>query len=490
MDLKQITGIFDGRGFDPTIDTFPPLNVDRIERGMRLEKRGASDAKAGVPKTDAENLSHVEQEVVARVDDLRKKGLESYELQVGVYAHRIRGARADRANVELMAGQLKTAIEVESRQCANHLDNAMESVKGSYQKLEAYQKKHATIGPPDKQKNAFYVFGIISIIFLVEVLLSGTLFAEKHTMGLIGGMGIAIIISFVNVTACLLCGIGVRYVNLKSFGYKIFGSMTLLLFLWVFAGLNLTVAHFRDALELYEWDEAAFQAITSLRHNPIGIDSFKSLVVAAFGAIVSIISFFEGLVWNDRHPGFNRTYNAATFAVSSYARNYEKAHKQLDELYSNARDDLKGHAQKMRASIQSALDAVGSQSTLVRQRNVFLETCDRVVNQLHARYRDANVKARRDKRPKYFDQEFRFEKHSASDDLPEIDMEEAKIEIEKIEKIVEMGVDEILKARKNAISAFPTVIQLRDKLRGGGENDTSENSIGSLPNEVFEGADR
>ena len=457
---------------------------------MRLEKCGIKDAKAGVPKTDAVNLSHTEQEVVAKVDDLRKKGLESYEIQVGVYAHRIRGARADRTNVEVVAGQLKTALEVESRQCANHLDNAMESVKGSCQKLEAYQKKHGTIGPPDKPKNIIYMFGLISIIFIFEVLLSGTLFAEKNTMGLIGGMGIAIIISFVNVSACLLCGIGVRYVNLKSYGYKIIGSTIFLLFFLVFAGLNLTVAHFRDALELYEWDEAAFQAITSLRHNLVGIDSFKSWVVAAFGAIVSIISFVEGLVWNDRHPGFNRTYNAAASAVSSYARSYEQAHKQLDELYSNARDDLKGHAQKMRSNIQSALDAVGSQSTLTRQRNSFFETCDRVVNQLHARYRDANIKVRRDERPKYFDQEFRFEKHLEADDLPEIDMEEAKAEIEKVEKIVEMGVDEILKARRNAISAFPTVSQLRDKLRGGRETTISESSIGSLPNKVFEGADR
>ena len=456
---------------------------------MRLEKRGAKDAKAGVPKTDAENLSLVEQEVVARVDDLRKKGLETYERHVGVYAHRIRGARTDRTDVEVVAGQLKTALEVESRQCANHLDNAMESVKGSHQKLESYEKKHGTVGPPDNPKNAIFMLGVILICVVVEVLLSGTLFAERNTMGLIGGMSIAIIISLVNVMACLLCGFGVRYVNLKSFGHKLIGSIVFLLFLSVFTGLNLTVAHFRDALELYEWDDAAFKAISSLRHDLFGIGSFNSWIVAAFGGMVSIISFIEGLIWTDRHPGFNKTFNAATFAVRNYAGNYEQAQKKLDELYSTARDELKGYAQKMRADIQSALDAVGSQSTLIRQRNAFLESCDRAVNQLLARYRDANIKARRDERPKYFDHDFRFEEHSAVEDLPKVDLEEAKAEIEKIEKIVEMGVDEILKSRKNAISAFPTVAQLREKLRGGGDN-TPDSGIGSLPIDAFEEANR
>jgi hypothetical protein len=280
-------------------------------------------------------------------------------------------------------------------------------------------------------------------------------------------MGIAIIISGVNVISCLLCGFGVRYFNLRSFGGKLLGSLAVLLFFAILAGLNLTVAHFRDALELYEWDEAAFQAITSLRESVFGVDSFKSWVVAAFGGIVSVISFIEGLIWYDRHPGFNKTFDAAQAAVNSYARLYEQAQNQLEKLYANARDGLRGYAQKMRANIRSAVDAVGNQSTLTRQLNTFLETCDRAVNQLHARYREANTKARSDERPKYFDQEFKFEKYVAAEDLSNIETEEAKSEIEKIDQIVKHGVGEILKARERAISAFPTVHQLRDQLRDG-----------------------
>ena len=466
MALGWMLGRTGGRGFHPGGETFPTVNVDVIGRNLKLEKRGVRDAKAGMPKSDAEGLSQAEYEVVERVGELRNRGLEHYELQIGVYASRIRGARAERDSVEVEAGQFATEFEIESRACANHLNNARQLVKGSYEKLEAYRNKHGTIGPPDEPKNAVYILGIILIIFVIEVGLSGTLFAEKNMMGLMGGMVIAIIISGVNVLACLLCGFGTRYFNLRSLGSKVFGCLTFLLFLGIFAGLNLTVAHFRDALELYEWEEAAFQAIIGLRSNVLGIESFNSWVVAAFGGIVSIVAFIEGLIWFDRHPGFNRTFAAAEHAVNSYARKYELAQSRLGDRYAKARDELKGHAQRMRANIQSAVDAVGNQSTLTRRLSTFLESCDLAVNHLHARYRDANTRARSDQRPTYFDQNFRFGKYVQPEELSNIDTGEAKAEVEKVEKIVERGVGDILEAQKRAISAFPTVDELQEELRG------------------------
>ena len=433
---------------------------------MRLERRGTRDGMSGLPSPGAVSLSEAEREVVARIGDLRKKGLAHYDLQIDAYASRIRGVRGERENVEVEAGQFRTALEVESQRCANHLYNAIELVMGHHARVEAYRRRHRLVGPPDEPKNAVYMIGFILIVFVIEVALSGTLFADKNMMGLVGGMGIAIVISGVNVVACLLCGLGTRYVNLRSPGSKLFGGMAFLLFLGIFVGLNLTVAHFRDALELHEWDEAAFQAIISLRENVLGIDSFNSWIVAAFGGIVSVISFIEGLIWYDRHPGFNRTFNALQDAVRGYARQYGQAQDQLEEVFANARDGLKGHARRMRAGIQSAVDAVEHRSTLTRQLDMFLEDCDRAVNLLHARYRDSNIAARTEPPPKHFDEEFSYGERSHRGHAPRVDTLEAKAEIEKVDQIVESGVSDILRTRERAISAFPTVRQLRDRLHG------------------------
>ncbi|MCY4315970.1 MAG: hypothetical protein OXC66_07625 [Roseovarius sp.] len=475
MLLNRILGRIGGHGFHPSSETFPTINLDLIGKSLRLEKRGVGDAKAGMPKSDAKGFSQVEHEVINRVGELRKRGLDHYEMQIHAYANRIRGAHTARNSIEVAASQFVTQFEIDRNNYSNYLTNSGQLVKGSYEKLEAYRNKHGTIGPPNKAKNTVLMLGIILIVFVIEVVLSGTLFSQKNEMGLIGGMGVAIIISGVNVLACLLCGLGTRYHNLKSFGSKIFGSLAFLLFLGILAGLNLTVAHFRDALALYEWENAAFQAIISLRENVLGIDSFNSWVVAALGGIVSIVAFIEGLIWYDRHPGFNRIYSEAEQAVISYANEYEQAQKQLRDSYNMARDELQEHAQRMRANIQSAADAVGNQSTLTRSLRSFLESCDQDVNHLLARYRDANTKTRSDQRPKYFDNKFSFEEYSIPE-KPNIDTKEAKAEVKKVDKIVEQGVKDILLARKEAISAFPKVNELREDFSGEPTVNTSNES--------------
>ena len=52
---------------------------------------------------------------------------------------------------------------------------------------------------------------VILIVLLLEVALSGILFAQKNEMGLVGGVGIAVIISGVNVIFCLLLGFAINF---------------------------------------------------------------------------------------------------------------------------------------------------------------------------------------------------------------------------------------------------------------------------------------
>ena len=462
MVFKWLFGSIGGRGFRPSSDDFPSLHTDAIGRELRLERRGAQDAKAGFPSPDSESLSQTERDVVERVNELRKKGLEYYGDQITVYKKRIRGAFTERKNVKTEADQFKAKLEIEIRKCTNHLQNSRQSVSGSYQKLTAYMDRHGVVGPPNKEKNLIFMVGVLLILFVLEASLSGILFAEKSEMGLVGGMGIAIVISGVNVMACLLCGFGSRYVNLNSYFCKILGVMSFLIFCGILVCLNLTVAHFRDALESSVWDDAAFHAIENLRENIFGIDSFNSWVVAAFGGIVSIIAFIEGLIWSDRHPGYNSVFSAKEDAVERYAREFDQAQNQLDEIYEKAKDELKLHAQRMEADVKSAMDAIGSQSALERNLKIFLQNCDLAVNQLHARYREANAKSRSKPRPPYFDKDYYFPPCSFPEDLLKTDIENAAAEINKVNEIVEHSVNNLLDAKKKAISAFLTVQQLEE----------------------------
>ncbi len=465
--LKWLFNLWGRKGtdFTPGTETFPAVNVDVLAAGLGLEKRGTADGRSNIPPPDAETLTGVEQALIDRVRAVRKRGLDHYENQISVYESRIRGARADREKIDLEAGAVRNAMVVACDKWRNHLTNERRSVSEFQDKLNAYRMKNAITGPPRRRKNGVLMFGVLLLVLLIEVALSGVLFSQKNVMGLAGGMGIALVISVVNIMFCLLLGVASRYVNLRLFGAKLFGSGAVLLFLVFAFSLNLTVSHFRDALETFPWDQAAFAAIVNLKANPLGIESFNSWIIFLFGVIVSIVAYLEGLLWIDRYPGHNQIYEDTQEAITAYSDSYEEAQADLETIFENSRDTLKADAQIFRARIGSALDAVGSQSTLTRQLTTFLTSCDSAANQLLRRYREANMKSRALPRPPYFENLFAFESYIRPQDLDTLQKDEAQQEIARIDEIVEKGVADILATRQQAITAFPTIADLLEAIR-------------------------
>ncbi len=454
-----------GTSFKPGTETFPDVNVDALASGLSLEKRGTADGKLNIPASDAEPFTRAEQEALDRVRSVRKRGLDHYENQISAYESRIRGARAEREEIELRAGQVRATMAVASDKWRNLLTNERRSLTGFQEKLDAYRTAHGIKGPPRMRKNPWLMWGTLLLVMLFEVALSGFLFAQKNVMGLVGGMGVALVISLVNIGFSLLLGLGSRYLNLRSSLAKLLGGFAVLFFLVFTLSLNLTVSHFRDALEILPWDQAAFAAIANLKTELLGVKSFNSWIIFFFGVFVSLIAFIEGLFWFDRHPGYNQVYEDTEEAIDVYSESYEEAQDDLEKIFMQSRDELRAQAQSLRARIRSALDAVGAQSTLTRQLMTFLASCNSAAYQLLTRYREANLRARDTSRPAYFSSGFEFERYEFPPGLDALQREEAQKEIAKIDAIVETGVADILHAREKAISAFPTVGDLLNELR-------------------------
>ena len=452
----------------PGTDRFPSIDADILDSRIRTEQRGKKDGEADIPPLDASSLTTAEMEIIEAVADIRKKGLEFYENQIAAYSSRIRSARAEREQIELRSGELRNEMRVEANAWKGHLWNAQQRVTGFQEKLDHYLKRHGIVGPPRAQKNSILMIGVLAIVLIIEVALSGLFFAEKNEMGLLGGIGIAVVISGVNVLSCLLMGFGARFVMLRGALPKIFGLLMIALFFAEAIGLNLLVAHFRDALSNLPWTEATVEAVASVRADPLAIEGLKSVVVFLFGLTVCTIAFIEGSVlWLDPRPGYNRLYDDSENAIEEYGHLYREAQEELSKLFQASRAELQSQAQKFRARVHSALDAVGGQSAITRQLNNFLETCDVAANKLLTRYREANQRVRSTGRPAYFDKAYEFPEYVRTADLQSMETDEAKAEITKIDEIVEAGVANILSTRESAVDAFTGTEELVGKARVG-----------------------
>ena len=452
----------------PGTDQFPSIEPRILSSKLRPEVRGTKDGLLNLPAANAKTFTTAENEIIEAVGDLRKKGLEHYENNMAAYASRIRAARAEREEIELRAGTLRNEMQVESDSWKGDLWNAQMKVTGFQEKIDHFRETHAIKGPPRAAKSSMLMIGLLSIVLMAEVALSGLLFAEKNEMGIVGGVGIAFIISGVNVLSCLLFGFGARFVRLRGFLPKAYGLLMIVGFFLEAIALNLTVAHFRDALAVHPWDTAALEAVASIKADPLDIESLNSLIVFVFGFVVCTIAFIEGAVqWLDPRPGYNRLFNDTEKAIDLYAASYREAQEELTKLFETSKIELQTYAQKFRSRVQSALDAVGGQSGMTRQLNTFIETCDSAANRLLTSYREANQAARKEDRPEYFDTIHKFSAYVSAAALDGLDTEEAKAEIAKIDEIVGAGVRDILETRRRAVTAFTSVEDLTAMARNG-----------------------
>ncbi|GIT90451.1 hypothetical protein JANAI62_00670 [Jannaschia pagri] len=446
--------------FNPDLQTFPEIMVDGLAADLRLEKRGEADARAAVPPVTAATLSAAELEAADAVRALRRRALSQYEMEQQAYAARIAEAGSARERVELMVGEARNSIRNLTLDEENRLENARTRVGGLERKLRDFQDRQGLAGPPKARQNGFLAFGLILVVGLCEVVLNGYFFAEQNALGYVGGIAIASVIAVVNVAFSYGLGGQVRYVNLRSPTWKVWGLFCLVVFLALAATLNLAVAHFRDALETLAWDAALIASVERLVAGPVSLRSFASWLVVGFGLLVSLTAFWKGLTQGDPTPGYNAIYDAWEDAIDDYAEAYGDAQDALEDAFAEARDKLEQEAQARRTDLKAAVDAVHQRGTLTRTLETFLETCDEAANRLIRLYRDANLRVRDDDGPAYFNTPFAFPPY-APPAPPDGDREQAQAEIARIDTVVRDGVAALLAAREHALDAYPTVREIK-----------------------------
>lgn len=443
--------------FTPGTGKFPSIDTEVLDARLKTERRGAKDGADNIPPADARSYGIVEIEIIEAVGELRKKGIEYCESQMAAYASRIRAARAEREQIRLRSGELKNVILVEADVWRGQLWNEQRRVTETQAKLNAYCEQHRIVGPPRPSKNSILMIGILAVMLIGEIAASGLFFAEKNEMGFLGGIGAAAVISSINVIFGLGCGFGSRYVRLRGFFPKIGGLLAIALFFVAAISINLAVVHFRDALSTVAWADALILSMSSLSADPFVLGSFTSLMLFIIGLVACGVAFIEGALWHDPRPGHTGRYEQAEKAIEHYGNLYREAQEELTRCFDLARDELQGETQKFRARVHSALNAVSEQSSVTRQFESFIESCDLATNKLLTSYRESNQRNRSVDSPVYFEQAHAFTRYAPSTGLHNIELDEAKAEISQIDKIVEEGVKDILNTRKNAVDSFTSV---------------------------------
>lgn len=406
-NLKAVAGKLDEapHSYKTSLDKFQDIDVAKLTRDLELESRGQKRGEEGDPPAGSDQFDIVENEIVNAVETLKSEAIAVYSGQVEVLTERISGLDFEgslgKVPLELNSGiqAFKSIIH----NGLNYLHEFRREVKTKETELSTFRKEHRRKLSAHFHELPFKILlvSVMVLLFAIESYANAQFLSEGNEQGLVGAYTEAFTISFLNIGVVWILARYAVYVLHVKIWMKLFGLVAIGLFLAEAFFLNLLVAHYRDATSSL-LEDGARQAIASFRENLFQLDSFKSWILFGMGSLFSLISFIDGLNWDEKYPGYGRVSRAATAARAAYIAETEHQISELRNEHDDAIEDLKEMKENLARWRRE-------HSALLDHRRNWIQALEEHMNQLERTgrtlleiYREANRKARNGNAPKRF----------------------------------------------------------------------------------------
>jgi hypothetical protein len=462
--LERLKAAFRSEDFIPTAAIFPDIEAEKIAKDLKLEEQGRTRGVANQPASEAKDHDHIETGIVARTEELRRRGLENYETNRRVYNERLARAGNATKEVDIVAGMARGDFGTLVQSWQSAIEGARERLADAFRWRARFREVNRVEHPAQAFEGWVRFVALTVVLIVLEAGMNAYLFSQGNEFGLLGGLLAAVIVSVVNVGWSTLSGFSARSINRRNLLIRLFGLIVILSWLAFAVTLNLVVAHFRDGLESgVTWRQSAEAAIPAFLANPIVLASVESWLLAAIGMLISVLAFLKGWHADDPYPGYGRVERMVGSARQVYVTELTEALADLSDKRDKAIGELQDASEQVRQGIAEAVDALFGQSALSAHLQAFMDQCDVKTAHLLAIYRDANRAARTSPSPKSFEKPYKFPPFSP----PPVESsrrDQAEKEAEKVSQTVEAAIADIFAQFEAARTAFDVarVVQASD----------------------------
>ncbi|MEW5875425.1 MAG: hypothetical protein AB1752_09615, partial [Candidatus Zixiibacteriota bacterium] len=189
--IKSLAG--SREGVLPSIQAFPPVDIEQVARNCRLEARAKESGNLNQPAGDSDVGDAAESDIVAQIETLARKAEEDYRSQLDVYNGRIRRdsiSASGKTSIEAAGESALADFRVQAVDDFNQLYSAREEVRGREQEFEAFRREHNLARLPNvvSTRERWYRGLLVAIFVVLESMLNGFFFARGSEAGLIGGV--------------------------------------------------------------------------------------------------------------------------------------------------------------------------------------------------------------------------------------------------------------------------------------------------------------
>lgn len=443
-----------------------PIDTSRIAREVELEKRCVENGKLNLPPTTATQPDAVEQDIVQRLEaEWAWQGQELLS-QLRAYAHRLNQCSVEAEFVRLQVKARDTLAKLRAAHIAapRDLGPLREKYLAYHRDLHAFKAKHRLMREVRDPSRQITTIGLLVVLVSFESLINGAFFGDAASRGLIGGIGIAIGISILNVLVAFSIGYGpARWLHHKNWVIKAIGSFTLILGALTLFSLHAFALHLREASStlaisnpLFTPREAMDLAIHTISTNPLMMHDLNSLYLFALGVVFAAAAFLKGYWLDDPYPGYGAHCRRAEAAREAYSEAHSELFDELTEAKNETVKELELGLERIKQLPREADNIRASRKALLQEFAAYETSVETSINQLLQRYRNCNRKARSDPPPAYFDEPWKLLHRFVDSPLvtelvadipqPERDLSEILTELRNLADKVLSEYEELLKA--------------------------------------------
>jgi hypothetical protein len=389
-----------------SLDIFPALNVARLAADMGVGKTGAERGAIGEPSSDSVAFDDIENRIIERVEAEKNSAHGLLLDQLQLYQERLTGLDFEGrfATIRQAAPAAVTEFRAEAAQGRDELHNLRRHLRDVEVERNEFRRRHKLMRTARVSSggNLTLKLGVLTGLFVFEVFLNGFFLAKGSELGYIGGAAEALAFALFNIGVSFLAGaVGARELSHRNYFRKLFGLILLVGYLVLALGLNLTLAHYREAAGALVSD-AGQEVLARLRTNPFGIADIKSWLFFGIGMLCSLIAFGDSYLIFDPYPGYGMLEKRRASAYEAYIRRKNELIAALLEIRDEAIEILED-ANRDLAIRRSEHDAIlEGRSRIIRLFDAHQTHLDRTANALLSTYREANKRTRQTPPPPRF----------------------------------------------------------------------------------------
>ncbi|GAM98469.1 hypothetical protein U91I_02102 [alpha proteobacterium U9-1i] len=389
------------------------LNVDQLDKELRLAERGTRDGRAEKPATDAQHPSETEIALVERIEGALAQ--RSRELLGVASAEEFRSLPEE---LEALATEPQTVLtqfrgkKARAQSSAQiELANAQADFERSYHGYRNFRRQHGITDGEPRYDDVFWrkVFWL-ALLFVVEVVANGWVIGQASSGGLVQGWTTALLIGLLVVLTGSLLGAGpFRYMNYRgedgrghlhrlwAIPAMVFGVIALIFFAFY-------VAHYRAAVANAPLDAPVPDNIlSSIGSAPFApFEQLESLALFVIALMIGIMSIGRAAYWDDPYPGYGPRHRRMMQARDRTQELAVQLAEDIDEakdVADQALSDVSTNSQRAITKIRQALSKAQDNAAVWDvEAAAILETGRDALDV----YREANGQARGTAEPRHF----------------------------------------------------------------------------------------